>query len=128
MPFLTPDSLPTTFRCRRLRIPDDVQWLEIVNGVLSELLKERTFEAFGAITPADTAQVFQDMFFEYIKGEPCLIGAILPYATLTPPDGTLPCDGTTFNRADYPALYAALDPVYILDPDTFITPTSQDAR
>lgn len=125
MPYPTPDTLPTTFRCRRLRIPDDVLWLEIVNGALVELIKDYNFEAVGDVTPEEAAQVFQDMFFEYLKGEPCLLGAILPYATETAPEGTLPCDGSSYLRVDYPALYGALSAVYITDADNFTTPDLQ---
>jgi microcystin-dependent protein len=51
-----------------------------------------------------------------------MIGAIVPYATTNPPTGTLPCDGSTHARADYPALYAALPPALQVDGDTFTTP------
>lgn len=38
------------------------------------------------------------------------------------PDGTLYCDGTSYERSLYPALYAALDAAYILDADNFRVP------
>lgn len=122
MPYPTPEALPTSFICRRLRIPDDILWLEIVNGALVELMRVYNFEFVGAVTPEETAQVFQDMFFEYLEGEPCMLGAILPYATTTPPDYTLPCDGSSYTRIAYPQLYAALSSAYITDADNFITP------
>lgn len=122
MPYPTPETIPTTFICRRLRIPDDILWLEIVNGALVELMRVYNFEYVGAVTPEETAQVFQDMFFEYLEGEPCMLGAILPYATTTPPNFTLPCDGSSYTRIAYPQLYAALSSAYITDADNFITP------
>lgn len=52
-----------------------------------------------------------------------LIGAILPYVGNNVPDGTLPCDGLTYNKADYPELYAyLLDTDFIVNEDTFTTP------
>ena len=54
------------------------------------------------------------------------IGAIIPYATATPPTDCIACDGTVFNRVDYPDLYAALDTGLIIDADTFTTPDLRD--
>lgn len=123
MPFLTADALPTgDFICRGLRIPNDVQYLEIVNGVLSELLKVHNFELFGDVTPQEMVDVFTPMFFEYLQEMPCMLGAIIPYATAMPPDATLPCDGSEHARIDFPRLYAAIDAAYIIDADTFKTP------
>jgi len=51
-----------------------------------------------------------------------LIGVPFPYVTVNPPVGTLPCDGSTYVRSDYPLLYAALDPAFIVDADNFVTP------
>lgn len=51
-----------------------------------------------------------------------LVGYIQPYITTNPPDNTIPCDGGTYNREDYPLLYAVLDAVFIVDADTFTTP------
>lgn len=55
-----------------------------------------------------------------------LVGLIMPICTTDLPAGTLLCDGATYNRADYPNLYAAIDPGYRIDADTFITPDLQD--
>lgn len=38
----------------------------------------------------------------------------------------LVCDGATYNRVDYPDLYAVLDAAYILDADTFRVPDLMD--
>jgi hypothetical protein len=47
-------------------------------------------------------------------------GVVLPYAVSTPPAGWLLCDGTAYNQADYPELYAALGTLY----NTQINPTT----
>lgn len=125
MPFLTPDTLPDDFVCRRVRIPNDVGWLELVNGALSVLTKPYNYEAFGSITPEQCAEILSEMFFEYQRDAPCMLGSIIPYATSSSPEGTLPCDGSSFNRVDYPQLYAVLDTAYIVDADTFVTPDLQ---
>lgn len=51
-----------------------------------------------------------------------MIGQIIMYTNDTPPEFTLPCDGGTYAREDYPLLYAALAAPYIVDADTFTTP------
>ena len=122
MPFLTPDTLPTEYVCRVLKIPDSAEWLEIVSGALSVLTKEHNFELFGAIDPQTCAEIFTEMFYEYTKGTVCMIGSILPYATTVVPLRALPCDGAEYDRVDYPSLYAILDTAYIVDVDTFRTP------
>lgn len=55
-----------------------------------------------------------------------MVGMIYPIATDEPPQGTLLCDGSTHARADYPLLYAALDPAFIVDADNFVTPDLRD--
>lgn len=124
MPFITPETLPSQFKCRRVSIPDDVDWLSIVNGALVVLTRDYNFERIGitSLTPEETAEVFQDMFFKYLNGEPCLIGSVQLYATQDAPYGTLICDGSTHLRVDYPQLYEVLDAQYIVDADHFVTP------
>jgi hypothetical protein len=126
MPFgrwLTSDVLPSDeFICRRLRIPNDLYVIANVNGALLSLCEEVNWQQFGEVTVADTVSAMIEMYDEYSEGEACLIGSLQLYATAIAPSGTLPCDGTTYNRVDYPRLYAVLDPRYIVDVDTFITP------
>jgi microcystin-dependent protein len=50
------------------------------------------------------------------------IGEVKATAAGTIPAGCLLCDGGTYERVDYPDLYAALAPAFIVDADTFITP------
>lgn len=51
-----------------------------------------------------------------------LVGQIFAYAGTNPPAGTLLCDGGTYEKADYPNLYGALAPAYIVDEDHFTVP------
>lgn len=41
-------------------------------------------------------------------------------------DFELLCDGSTYDRVDYPDLYAVLDAAYIVDADTFVVPDLMD--
>lgn len=65
---------------------------------------------------------FREMILEWdvpIYKQP--IGAVVMLATDLP-DNMLNCDGTQYNRVDYPDLYAALDTVFHVDADHFKTP------
>lgn len=55
-----------------------------------------------------------------------LCGLIMPICSQSSPEGTLLCDGTVYNRVDYPNLYDVLDPAFIIDADTFMTPDLSD--
>lgn len=56
-----------------------------------------------------------------------LVGLIFPHGLGTIAGMPfLPCDGTIYNRTDYPILYSKLDPVYIIDADTFRVPDMRD--
>lgn len=74
------------------------------------------------ISSADQAEIDRlvgDIYWQIMHP---LIGIVMPYVTADPPANTLACDGGTYNRVDYPDLYAALDSAFITDADTFVTP------
>jgi len=50
------------------------------------------------------------------------IGEIKCTSSAEIPVGCLLCDGATYDRVDYPDLYAALAPTFIIDADTFLVP------
>jgi len=118
MPWLTPDAEGDTVY-RLLRIPSG--FLSQVNGALCALEYERSWEAYGSLTPAECAELMESMISAYFE-ENMSIGTMVPYATATIPDHLLDCDGSQYARADYPALYAALASAYIIDADTFVVP------
>jgi len=51
-----------------------------------------------------------------------MIGYIFPLATADIPDNCLLCDGSSYAKDDFPALYAVLDTAFIVDADTFVVP------
>lgn len=56
-----------------------------------------------------------------------MIGMIIPHVLASLADiEILPCDGSAYLREDYPRLYAVLDPVFIIDADTFSVPDMRD--
>jgi len=114
--WLTPDTPASDFICRRLLIPNSVEFLAIVKGALLPLIYAFNFEQYGTLTPAQTASYFQDMFADFSRAtdRTCrMIGEIIPYAGSTIPDPAwLDCDGTSYLRADYPALFAVVGTIY----------------
>ena len=119
--YLTPDSDSESGNvCRSLLIP--LSLLPAVNGALGELERTYNWEAFGDMSIDDCVNAAKAMIAAYHDGGGCMIGVCLPYATTDIPEGMLACDGSVYDRVDYPLLYAALDSAYILDADTFFTP------
>ncbi len=122
--WLTPDNPPGSLTiCRAVCLPADTQYLAAVGGALSELALAGNWEKFGDETPEDTADFFQTILTQFYESTMFVsLGMIIPFATDDLPDHVLPCDGTEFDRVDYPALYAVLDTALIVDADTFQTP------
>lgn len=123
--YITGDVItPTEYICRRVFIPNDLGLIMAVNGALLTLTKPYNWEqiATTAETPEQAAALMSAMYDDYTESSVCMLGMIIPYATSSAPNGTLPCDGSTFLRVDYPQLYDALDAVFITDADSFITP------
>lgn len=75
------------------------------------------------ITPAqwDAIQALIDKANDQLMSP--MIGQIVMYTTADAPLLSLPCDGEQYAREDYPDLYAVLDSAYIVDSDTFVTPS-----
>lgn len=114
--WLTPDTPATGRICRRLLIPNGIDWLAIVSGALLPLTYDFNFEPFGTATPSQTAQLFQEMYEHFLsdEGEECrLIGEIVTYAGSTNPSSNfLPCDGASVLRIDYPDLFTVIGTTY----------------
>jgi len=109
--WLTAD--PTTgFTCRRLLIPNSVDFLAIVTGALNELIYSYNFEKYGSLTPDEMAAIFTEMFDQFCLDEDqeCrMIGEIVTFASDTSPNSNwLSCDGSSLLRADYPDLFAVI--------------------
>jgi len=68
----------------------------------------------------DTIQAYVDGLLYEAKNP--MIGMIFPLVTLDPPPNVLPCDGSTYLRADFPELFAVLDTPFIVDADHFTVP------
>lgn len=127
MPYLTPDTPPAGTICRTITIPDDPEWLAIVNGALLELTRTRNFEKFGTYTPEQTAAYFFDMWGDFHDSE-CMvipIGMISMFGGIVPAKW-LACNGQLVEQADYPELYAIISSTYGLSGTKFRVPNFDD--
>ena len=68
----------------------------------------------------DTISAYVDGLLYEVKNP--MIGLITAYMTADPPANVLACDGSTYLRDDFPALYEALDAFFIVDADHFTVP------
>lgn len=114
--WLTPDAPNPGFICRRLLIPNGVDFLAIVSGALLSLTYETSFEQFGGLTPAQTAQLFFDMFsaFTFDSDGGCrMVGEIIPYAgPNSPRSDWILCNGASLLRVDFPDLFTVVGTTY----------------
>lgn len=123
--YLAPDTTPTTYVCRRLRIPAHLNFLAAVGDVLAYLTREASWEDGAALSALDASCLMAAMLDEFYE-DGCMIGAIFPYITEEPPPHCLPCDGTIYDAADYPQLYERLDSALKLPNDQFRVPDLHD--
>ena len=121
MPWLTGNVVDPGYTCRTLRIPGDLFFLEAVSGALRELTFEYNWERFGEIEPSEAVEAALVMLDAYFESD-CMIGTIMPYASFDPPSNCLRCDGTVYDRVDYPDLYDRLDPHWQVSPTQFQLP------
>jgi len=114
--WLSPDTPASGHICRRLLIPNGLDWLDIVTGALNDLIYPYNFEPSGTSSPDATAEAFRIMFDRYCfdSNEECrLIGEIVTFAgPSNPSTNFLPCDGASYLRSDYPDLFAVIGIAY----------------
>lgn len=117
MPYLTPDSVPEDGVCRPLFIPNSSDWLAIVSGAITELVKTWNWEQFGAVTVEEAVAAMQDMVDQYYAGGSCMscaeiIACIYPEGMLTQYDEFGNLEESADGGATWtPALYR--DPRFI---------------
>ncbi len=120
MPYLTPDSIDPVEVLRVVLVSQNVKLWGALTDAIDELGKAKNWEQFGLLTADEVAAYFFEVAWR--ERQMTVIGVMLPYASQDCPSFALPCDGTQYNRVDYPNLYAVLDPAFIVDADHFVTP------
>jgi hypothetical protein len=125
MPYLTPETIPADdLVCRVIEIPNDLNLLAAVNAALLQLTAAYNWEksSLTAKTPEQTADAMFTMYYGYSTSMCRVIGEVRWFGTATLPDWCLPCDGTLYNKADYPALAAVIGGLLDASGTQFRTP------
>lgn len=73
MPYLTPENIPGDDICRPLFIPASPDWLAIVSGALTELVKVWNWEQQGTITVQQAVDRMQQMIDTYYAEDCCVM-------------------------------------------------------
>lgn len=111
--------------CRILYLP--VEYVQEILDHLNDLALPSLWDEVGDIDVETTVDMMQSVIDDMAVRRCVLtIGDVYQTARSSLPSWALACDGATYNRVDYPDLYAALDAVYIVDADTFTVPDLRD--
>lgn len=102
----------------RIDVPDAMWFVAELSDLLRDMTFDDNWEQVGTVTVEDAVQAATLMYL----GMSRMVGQIVPYITADPPSNALACDGASYDRVDYPDLYAVLDAVFIDDADTFHVP------
>jgi microcystin-dependent protein len=106
----TGDSVSPSVVRYYVTAPND-QWIEkLLLGMLSVYNSSAAFTQMGLVTPDDAATVFAEIYASFNLASD--IGVLFPFAGLALPSYALPCDGASYLRSDYPALYAAIGVIW----------------
>lgn len=70
MPYITPSEDPGDATvCRVIKIPAHLDFVAIVNGAISELMKPQNFEQINGITSDRAAELFNTMVYDFFDSE-----------------------------------------------------------
>lgn len=103
------------------RLPDPRWCIEIVEGLLSQLLDEAAFEPQGSATQAQAVAYFLDAL-RTLTHMPLKAGMTDFSFEATIPPNWLLCDGATYADVDYPLLSAELGAAFRVDGSHFHVP------
>lgn len=114
--WLTPDPPGVGFICRRLLIPNSMEFEALVHGALLSLIEQYNWTQFGSMTPEEVSDMFRVMVddFAFPVERSCrMIGEIVLFAGPDSPNADwLRCDGASLARADYADLFAVIGTAY----------------
>lgn len=100
-------------------------WLQYILGAIETILT-RPSVWDGTEEERETVVSQVDTLLWYltqpVEAKTMTIGDVGISFNSTLSDGRLWCDGTQYTKADYPDLYAALDPAFHVDADNFTVP------
>jgi microcystin-dependent protein len=122
--YLTPDTINPAKTLRLVMVSLDLHLWGAVTDAIDALSDVDNWQEYGAKTPEEIAAYFFDVAWD--EREMSLVGVIFDFAGGVVPAYALACDGATYNRVDYPLLYATLDSSFIVDANTFNVPDFRD--
>lgn len=93
---------------RVIKIPDDPVFIWAVNEVLSALTSADVWRDSNTVTALDAAAAASEMYHRYRTEIPTVIGDIVPGLRETGTSDRLLCDGSMYDRSEYPELWAVL--------------------
>ncbi len=91
-------------------------------GQILELTEAHNWEQTSGISVEETIALWETIYLQFSQGTFCMIGSIVGILNDSTPDHMLLCDGSNFDRVDYPELYEVLPAALIIDPDTGSVP------
>jgi microcystin-dependent protein len=122
LPFETGDDSSGGTIVYRLAFVPQIWMLQAIMAALVLLTDPNNWNDVGTITPQEAAQLSIAMvegFNPMVSGP----GIIYPYAGFALPANALWCDGSSYLRTDYPALFAVIGVTYgSVDADHFTMP------
>jgi microcystin-dependent protein len=123
----TPPALAGRTVSYRLRFDGNDAFLQALRGFLEPPCNEAAWTEeceSGDVSAIITSQAWT-AGWRTIEKDMAQIGTIFPTAAAAIPDYALACDGSIYNRVDYPELYSVLDSAFIIDADSFHVPDLQ---
>ena len=69
--FQTPDTAPVQTTTLALIVPDDPAFRAFLTGQIAELTYAENWEQFGALTPAETAEIFEAVLVSWLEKLTC---------------------------------------------------------
>ena len=97
--------------------------ISILQSALSSVSYRRAWD-YNGLELMDAQWDTLDSQIAIASGElmASMVGMIMPIITSAIPNGTLLCDGSIYNKIDYPALYDVLDSQFIVSSTQFRVP------
>lgn len=101
----TPDAPeePVTYRQILITLPMNADLQAIFWGAISAVSFHTSYVAYGSLSPEDTAFYIKEAMNS--RREFDLLGSIIPIIRETLHSSMLLCDGSVYNKSDYPQLW-----------------------
>jgi tail collar domain len=89
--------------------PPDLWVEDAIIGFFTDYTWPAKFTECGEVNIDRAAAAFSAILAS-VKRSTFMIGAVVAFANLNPPENALICDGTTYTKVAYPQLWEAIDP------------------